>query len=148
MTIRLQACEPGMIPALAELWVDAWRKAYPRIDFERRRDWFTDRIEGFIRDGVAVIVAFEDDQLAGFVTVDPQNGWIDQMLVGAEFQGGAAGQALMDEAKRRVPQGLSLDVNADNARAIAFYRKQGFVRTGGRGNEQSAAIDLMAWTPG
>ncbi|QCK86060.1 GNAT family N-acetyltransferase [Phreatobacter aquaticus] len=147
MTVRLQACEDADLPALTGLWTSAWTQAYPRIDFERRRDWFAERIRGFMRDGVAVVLAFQDEQVAGFVTIDPQTGWIDQMLVGLAHQGTDIGQVLMDEAKRLVPGGLSLDVNADNARAIAFYRKQGFTRTGGRSNEQGAAIDLMAWTP-
>jgi putative acetyltransferase len=145
--VRLEDLDPGLIPALTEMWVDAWRRAYPRIDFERRRDWFADRIQSFLHDGVDVIVAFGGEALAGFVTLDPRSGWIDQMLVATAFQGSAVGRQLIDEAKRRRPSGLSLDVNADNHRAIAFYGKQGFKRTGGRNNEQGAAIDLMAWLP-
>ena len=147
MTVHLRACEPDVIPALTALWVEAWRLAYPRIDFDRRRDWFADRIRGFLATGVSVIVAFDEDVLAGFITVEPATGWIDQMLVGRGHQGSETGQVLMDAAKQLVPSGLRLDVNADNARAISFYHKQGFLRTGGRHNEQGAAIDLMAWMP-
>jgi putative acetyltransferase len=147
VTIRLASCRPEDLPGLTDLWVDAWRVAYPKIDFERRRAWFAERIRGFVRDGVAVILAFDGERPAGFVTVDPATGWIDQMLVGLTYQGTEAGAMLIAEAKRRVPTGLTLDVNADNRRAIRFYEKNGFRHTGGRVNEQGAAIDLMAWTP-
>ncbi len=53
----------------------------------------------------------------------------------------------MAAAKAASPTGLTLDVNADNARAIAFYRREGFVTTGHRLNEQGRPIDLMAWRP-
>lgn len=147
MTIRLASCRPEDLPGLTDLWVDAWRVAYPKIDFDRRRGWFAERIGSFVAQGVAVILAFDGARPAGFVTVDPITGWIDQMLVGLACQGTAAGAMLIGEAKRLVPTGLTLDVNADNLRAIRFYEKNGFRRTGGRVNEQGAAIDLMAWTP-
>lgn len=145
--VTVAGFDPACLPAMADLWVATWAATYPTIDFTRRRDWFVDRIKAFVEAGVAVPLAFVDGDLAGLVTVDPAGGWIDQMLVGLAFQGSGVGPALMAEAQRLSPNGLSLDVNADNGRAIAFYRRQGFVRTGGRINGQGAAIDIMAWTP-
>ncbi|MCZ0738130.1 GNAT family N-acetyltransferase [Phreatobacter sp. AB_2022a] len=145
--VTVTAFDPARLPAMTDLWVATWAATYPAIDFDRRRGWFTDRITAFVEDGVAVPLAFVGSDLAGLVTVDPAGGWIDQMLVGLAFQGGGAGAALMAEARRLSPNGLSLDVNADNGRAIAFYRREGFVRTGGRINGQGAAIDIMTWTP-
>ncbi len=147
MTVRILPYRPALLPALADLWVAAWGRAYPVYDFETRRDWLKDRIAVMERDGTAILVAFDGGAPAGFVTVHPATGWIDQMLVGIAHQGTGVADALMAAAKRQRPEGLTLDVNADNARAIAFYRRQGFVRTGGRVNEQGRPIDLMAWTP-
>lgn len=147
MTVTIAAFHPDRLPAMADLWVEAWADAYPAIDFTARRSWFCDRIAAMAEGGTDVLLAFLGDDLAGFVTVDPETGWIDQMLAGRAYQGSGVAAFLMDEAKRRRPKGLTLDVNADNARAIAFYRRQGFDRTGGRVNEQGRAIDLMAWRP-
>ena len=54
----------------------------------------------------------------------------------------------MAEARRISPHGLDLKVNADNARAIRFYEKQGFVDVGEAINEISGApVRLMRWRP-
>ncbi|QCI69279.1 GNAT family N-acetyltransferase [Phreatobacter stygius] len=132
---------------MADLWVTTWAATYPAIDFDKRRPWFTDRITAFAGSGVAIPLAFVGPALAGLVTVDPAGGWIDQMLVGLAYQGSGVGQALMGEAKRLSPNGLSLDVNADNIRAIAFYRREGFAKTAERINGQGFAIDVMVWSP-
>lgn len=147
MTVRIVPCGPALKPALADLWVAAWGRAYPIYDFETRRGWLLDRIAVMEADRTAILVALDGEVPAGFVTVHPETGWIDQMLVSIAHQGQGVADALMAAAKRQRPAGLTLDVNADNARAIAFYRRQGFVRTGGRINEQGRPIDLMAWAP-
>jgi putative acetyltransferase len=55
---------------------------------------------------------------------------------------------LMHEARRISPNGLDLKVNADNARAIRFYEKQGFVDAGETVNESSGApVRMMRWRP-
>lgn len=147
MSVRIVPCRPALKPALADLWVAAWGRAYPIYDFETRRGWLLDRIGVMETDGTAILVALDGEAPAGFVTVHPDTGWIDQMLVGIAHQGQGVAAALMEAAKARSPAGLTLDVNADNARAIAFYGRQGFVKTGGRVNEQGRPIDLMAWVP-
>jgi putative acetyltransferase len=55
---------------------------------------------------------------------------------------------LVDEAKRRSPDGVTLKVNADNARAIRFYERNGFARAGEDVNPTSNRPVLkMAWKP-
>lgn len=147
MTVAIAAFTPDRLPAMADRWVEAWAKAYPAIDFTARRSWFCDRIAAMAEGGTAVLVATDGDDVAGFVTVDPATGWIDQMLAGLAHQGTGVAAMLMEAAKRLRPAGLTLDVNADNMRAIAFYRRQGFATTGQRVNEQGRAIALMAWRP-
>ena len=90
--------------------------------------------------------------IAGFVTVDPKTQYLDQIVVAPEHWGQKiAGQgiapALLDEAKRLSPDGLYLLVNKDNARAIAFYAKHGFVYDGDDKNPVSGiAVNRMRWT--
>lgn len=52
---------------------------------------------------------------------------LDQIEVAPEHWGSGVALALLNEAKRISPNGLNLLVNKDNARAIRFYEKHGFV---------------------
>jgi putative acetyltransferase len=53
---------------------------------------------------------------------------------------------LVDEAKRRSPAGIRLLVNTDNARAIRFYERNGFVQAGEDVNPTSGRPVLrMEW---
>jgi putative acetyltransferase len=84
--------------------------------------------------------------LAGFVTVDTKTMYLDQFVVAPEFWGSEVGKILIDEAKRLSPRGLDLLVNKDNARAIRFYEKHGFVYAGEDKNPVSGiAVNRMEW---
>jgi putative acetyltransferase len=94
------------------------------------------------------MVAEQGASLVGFVTVDPKSGYLDQIVVAPEAWGSDVADGLMEEARRISPRGLELKVNADNARAIRFYAKQGFVDAGETVNEISGApVRLMRWRP-
>ncbi|MDU6320162.1 GNAT family N-acetyltransferase, partial [Bradyrhizobium sp.] len=55
---------------------------------------------------------------------------------------------LVEAAKARSPGGITLLVNTDNARAIRFYKRSGFVEAGADVNPTSGRPVLrMAWTP-
>ena len=63
-----------------------------------------------------------------------------------ERWGSGVGTALIAAAKRISPKGLDLDVNIDNARAIAFYGKEGFVISGAGKNPISGKpVHRMSW---
>jgi len=87
-------------------------------------------------------------KLLGFVTVDRKTRYLDQFVVAPEAWGTEVAKALMDAAKRQSPTGLDLLVNKDNARAIRFYEKHGFVYAGEDKNPVSGiAVNRMAWRP-
>ena len=67
--------------------------------------------------------------LIGFVTIDA-SGYLDQLVVSPDHWGSKLATALVDEAKRLSPAGVTLKVNADNTRAIRFYERNGFVHAG------------------
>ena len=41
---HISPASPDLHPALADLWVAAWTRAMPQIDFEARRDWMRARL--------------------------------------------------------------------------------------------------------
>jgi putative acetyltransferase len=132
--------------AAIALWLETWRKAYPSIDFDARVDWWRERWRTELVPVAQIVVAEQDGALIGFVTID-DTGYLDQLVVSPAQWGTNVSKALVDEAKRRSPGGVTLKVNADNLRAIRFYERNGFAKTGEEVNSSERAVWLMAWTP-
>ncbi len=102
----------------------------PDIDFEARRPWFLDHLRALEAAGAVTICAFVGlNRLLGFVTFDPAMAYLDQLAVAPEAKGTGAAHLLLNEARRLSPNGLVLDVNQGNTRALAFYEREGFVKT-------------------
>jgi putative acetyltransferase len=130
------------------LWHRTWQAAYPQIDFAARVDWWRKRWRDELLTVADVVVAENNDVLAGFVTVDPNTLYLDQLVVAPEHWRSGLGALLVGEAQRISPRGLDLDVNIDNFRAIRFYEKQGFAIAGEGQNPLSGKpVHRMSWRP-
>jgi putative acetyltransferase len=121
--VRLRARTDADLANLAELWVTSWQETMQKIDFLARRPWFL-------------------DHLLGFVTFDPATAYLDQLAVAPEAKGSGAASLLLNEARRLSPDGLTLDVNQDNPRALRFYEREGFEKIGEGTNPRSG---LKTW---
>jgi len=133
--------------AAIALWLETWKLAYPSIDFDARVAWWRERWRNELVPNAAIIVADQAGAMAGFVTIDP-SGYLDQLVVAPGHWGSPLAGMLVDEAKRRSPDGVTLKVNADNNRAIRFYERSGFVHAGEDVNPGSKRLVLkMAWKP-
>jgi putative acetyltransferase len=134
--------------AAIALWVRTWQAAYPAIDFAARVGWWRERWRNELVPTAEIVVAEKSGSIFGFVTVDPRTGYLDQIVVAPEFWRSGLGSALIAEAERLSPEGLDLDVNTDNARAIRFYEKRGFVISGAGVNPISGKpVHRMSWRP-
>jgi putative acetyltransferase len=134
--------------AAIELWRRTWQQTYPNIDFSARVPWWRERWRNELVPQTRITVAEMDGVLEGFVTVDPKTGYLDQIVVAPEFWGSNVAVMLLDAGKRISPALLELLVNKDNARAIAFYEKNGFVYAGEDVNPVSGRpVDRMRWRP-
>jgi putative acetyltransferase len=132
--------------AAIDLWQRTWQLAYPSIDFAARVAWWRERWRSELVPNAAIVVAEQAHALIGFVTIDT-NGYLDQLVVGPDHWGSPLATSLVDEAKRRSPGGITLLVNKDNARAIRFYERNGFVHAGEDVNPTSSRPVLkMKWT--
>jgi putative acetyltransferase len=131
--------------AAIALWLETWQQAYPSIDFAARVTWWRERWRKDLVPNAAIIVAEQSGVLIGFVTIDPK-GYLDQLVVSPDHWGSEFGNALVDEAKRLSPDGITLLVNTDNVRAIRFYERNGFVQAGSDVNPASGKPVLrMEW---
>ena len=120
--LTLRSYTPADEADAIELWRRTWQVAYPHIDFNTRVDWWRERWRNELVPKAAVIVAEQAGALVGFVTIDA-SGYLDQLVVAPDHWGSRLATDLVDEAKRRSPDGVTLLVNADNARAIRLDRK-------------------------
>lgn len=140
---RIVEFVPAHVPEAVDLWVEAWSRTMPVIDFEVRRAWLVDHLSALLAQGVAVVCALdaEDGRMAGFIARDP-SGHIDQLVVGVHAWGVGAGRMLIDDAKHASNGELHLQVNQDNLRAVRFYEREGFRRIGASVNPASG---LATW---
>ena len=120
--------ETRELETIVELWVDAWRVTAPHIDFEARREWLARRLIDIRAAGGRILAAANpaSGRLLGFVTIDPQSGWLDQLAVSPDWQGAGVATRLLEAAKALSPACVRLDVNQDNVRALRFYQREGF----------------------
>ncbi len=147
---RLDDFAPANLDEMGDMWVASWNRTLPEIDFETRRAWLYEHLQKLAADGALIRVARPGGAgtIAGFVTIHPGTGYLNQLAVAPAFWGKGLAEALMAEAKRLSPRLVALDVNKDNPRAIAFYEKQGLVITGEGSNPLSdRPIYRMEWVP-
>jgi putative acetyltransferase len=134
--------------AAVTLWLRSWQAAYPQLDFIARLDWWRQRWRDELLRTADVVIAEDAGIMIGFVTIDPQTLYLDQIVVAPEHWRSGIGAVLLEEARRISPHGLDLDVNVDNARAIAFYKKHGFTIAGPGENPISGKpVHRMSWRP-
>ena len=146
--LALRAYRPTDEDAAIALWQRTWQQHYPQIDFAARVVWWRERWLNELVPTATITLAERDGVLVGFVTVDPKTRYLDQIVVAPEAWGSEVAVALLAEARRISPDGLDLKVNADNARAIRFYEKHGFMIAGHDVNERSGApVRVMSWRP-
>jgi putative acetyltransferase len=145
VSFHLRPYRAGDEDAAIALWLESWQQAYPDIDFTTRVTWWRERWRSELVPKAAIIVAEAADALIGFVTIDA-TGYLDQLVVAPAHWGSELADTLVDEAKRRSPDRITLLVNTDNARAIRFYERNGFVQAGGDVNPTSGRPVLrMEW---
>jgi putative acetyltransferase len=131
----------GLDPAIHQ------KGLFPRIDFAARLEWWRERWRADLVPKAEIVVAEQDGEMIGFVTIDDE-GYLDQLVVAPQSWGSGAARLLVDEAKRISPEGVTLLVNKDNARAIRFYEHNGFVHAGDDANPTSGRPVLrMQWRP-
>ncbi|MBX9820596.1 GNAT family N-acetyltransferase [Afipia birgiae] len=130
-----------------DLWHRTWQQAYPSIDFAQRLEGWRARWRDELVPAAQIVVAEQNGEMAGFVTIDA-SGYLDQLVVAPEAWGSDLGNMLIGEAKAISPGGITLLVNTDNARAIRFYERNGFVHTHDDVNPVSGRkVYGMAWKP-
>lgn len=146
-SFTLRPYAAGDEDAAIDLWFRTWTKAYPSIDFAQRLDGWRARWRDELVPAARIVIAEQGGEMIGFVTIDTV-GYLDQLVVAPAAWGSSLADALVARAKAMSPSGITLLVNTDNARAIRFYERNGFVHTHDDVNPVSGRkVYGMAWKP-
>ena len=137
----IRAMRIDELAPLADLWVASWQEAMPAIDFATRWAW----ISAVLANPAHTTLVIERDGAAhGFAVLE--GALLHQLVVSRAAKGSGVARALIAAAKDRAPGGLALEVNQDNPRAVRFYLREGFRRTGeGRNAGSGLATWHMRW---
>lgn len=122
----------ALIPSLAQLWLDSWRSTGTAAEEDVRVEDLAARIAEEVQSAWDLTLAFEGDELAGFMALRPSDSCLDQLFMAPAAKGRGFGGCLIDLAKTRLPEGMWLRTAEANHAARAFYEKRGFrhVETG------------------
>lgn len=132
MPILFRTALSADLAELVDLWVASWSEVYAGVDFEPKRGWFVDHVVRWRETGGECHVGFDraSGSMAGFILLKPTDGHLDQFCVRCDLKGTGVAALMMAQTRRLSPTRLHLDVNALNTRAIRFYEREGFERTG------------------
>jgi ribosomal protein S18 acetylase RimI-like enzyme len=140
--ITIRPAVPGDAERIADIRVTGWREAYSHLlsaELLARQTSNPDRIRASIESGTPVMVAELDGDVVGFACAStPLDGEPDPprdlqlwfIYQYARAHGSGTGQALLDDAVG--DRAAFLWVAEGNPRAIAFYRRNGFIPDGTR----------------
>ena len=129
MGLTIRSAEAADLATLRELW-EALYGEHPEPEHERK-SW--EQVAEDVRLAVeehVVLVAEEDGRAVGFLLGRPKKdriGYVSDLYVRPEHRRRVLGRALLSEGARLLGREVvTLDVDASNADARAFYERLGF----------------------
>ena len=127
--VTIRQMQAGDEPALRALWCAAWDATYPAIDYQLRWPAMWERWQTMAAE---IHLALRGRDVIGMLVLAPREDSLvlDQITLPPTEQGSGTAHLLMNFAKRKAASRLTLTVNAFNRRAIRFYEREGFKRTG------------------
>jgi len=135
---------------VADIWLAAGGHVIRNVAPSQSRHWLFEHIEDLHASGAQTTCAFNRHTggLAGFITVNPADGELDQIVVANSDRGSGVASLLMREAKRIARGPMTMRINENNSRAIRFCEREGFrkmaLTQAGAGNIR---IWNMGWRP-
>jgi putative acetyltransferase len=147
-SMDLRLYQPTDLDATVDLWYRTWHHAFPDVVHPQSLEQWRTRFRDELAVQEEIWVVTEGETVVGFLALIPPTGYLHQIFVDPHSQGQGIGKLLLDHAKSRCPQGLTLHTAERNQAAREFYEAQGFVE-GARGiNPINGMADLeYRWQP-
>lgn len=135
-TVKIRRIGPDDLEDIRTLALDIWPKAYrhiigpDRVDAMLAELYDIDALEAEIKAGHIFWIASVNGVDAAYASAvrDGDRLWLKKLYCRQEYRGLGLGRSLMKEAMKTFgpTKLISLNVNKDNAPAIAYYLKSGF----------------------
>lgn len=121
VTVMIREFQRDDINKVADIWLDTNIKAHNFIPAEYWKSNFKSVKEALL---LAEVYVYEyDTEIQGFVGLNDE--YVEGIFVSAEMQSQGIGKILLNYAKDKRNK-LHLNVYQKNARAISFYKREGF----------------------
>jgi GNAT superfamily N-acetyltransferase len=134
--------------AVADVYLAARMAASPKVKWAHTEDEVRAWIRGHLIPHGGMTVAVDGLTLHGYIAV--HEAWVDHLFIHPLSWRRGLGAWLLGHAKAARPEGLRLWTFQSNARARAFYERQGFTvdhLTDGSDNEEHEPDVLYVWSP-
>lgn len=124
--LRIRLSTPADGSRVIEIWRDAVDATH---DFLTRADRIAieEEVRGFLPAAPLWLALDAADHPLGFMLLDGAS--MEALFIDPVHRGRGVGRMLVEHALALHPA-LTTDVNEQNARAVGFYERMGFVRTG------------------
>lgn len=124
--MNIRASRPGEGDRIIEIWRGAVDATHDFLSPEDRLA-IDDLVCGFLPEAPLWLAVDAHDYPLGFMLMD--NGHMEALFIDPACRGQGIGAALVRHGLALHPT-MTTDVNEQNAQAVGFYEKMGFVRTG------------------
>ncbi len=145
--IALRAARDGDSAVLAEVFCEARRVGMPYLPEPLPSAREIDRwLTKSVLPSAVVTVAERDGAILGYTVLDGDH--LDQLYIRPDAWSLGVGSALLQDAQRRHPDGVSLFVFQANTRARTLYERHGFrveALNDGSGNMEGLPDALYVW---
>ncbi|MCU1000600.1 MULTISPECIES: acetyltransferase [Stenotrophomonas] len=123
-TLRPSRADDGT--ALVDLWRRAVDATHDFLSTDDRQA-IEAEVAGFLPQAPMTVAVDAQDRPVGFMLIDGTH--MEALFIDPDVRGTGIGRQLLQHALALHPQ-LSTDVNEQNAQAVGFYVRMGFVETG------------------
>lgn len=135
----IRAFAENDLDKLVRIWLDASVVAHDFIPAEYWKEKTEDMKRVYLPASQTFVYQGETEVL-GFISM--VDNYIAAIFVKPEEQGRGIGKQLIEFVKRKYPQ-LTLGVYSKNTKSVDFYKKQGFVITGEKVEENTGEMETL-----
>ena len=114
--------------AVARVWMDSHVSTGLATGSDATLADLRARIPVEMEKGWQLYVAELDDEIAAMLAFRIIDNYLDQLFVAPQHQGKGIGKALLAVTRQHLPNEILLRTAVANAKAIAWYEREGFVR--------------------